>query len=103
MNGLKKTDRNYSFLKLKQNGSPTHKALIVMDAKQKALELFHKFAKQWHASTDDVKLNCLICVDEIIKHKPILPYTGGYYEIISDRTDEVSEYWEQVKQAINEL
>lgn len=66
-----------------------------MTPKDKALELFHKFAKQWHASPEDVKINCIICVDEIML----------YYPIAND--DEQSQlfhnYWNDVKKEISLL
>lgn len=86
-----------------------------MTPKDKSLELFHKFAKQWHASPDDCKKNCIIAVDEIINlfkglHKP--EYVSfDIYEPKQYHNEEgtdfngytMSEYWEQVKSEISKL
>ena len=37
-----------------------------MTTKEKALELFHKYARLWHASPADVKQCATIAVDEIL-------------------------------------
>lgn len=90
-----------------------------MTPKEKAIELVAKFAPYMYCymgsgmlSNDDydekvvltfAKSCALIAVDEIINSNPLSPYNGGYYELASDRMDEVKEYWEIVKKEIEQL
>jgi hypothetical protein len=61
-----------------------------MKPKDKALELFHKYARLWHASSDDVKQCAIIAVDEILD---VLGGAGVY----NFADTEVAAYWEDVR------
>lgn len=91
----------------------------MISSKEKAQELLIKFlphAYPFSAGsgylTGDIDENAqkkhakelaIICVDEIMKSEPFKPYSGAYYEIISDRTDEVMKYWDNVKTVLQSL
>jgi len=70
-----------------------------MTAKEKALQLFHRFSMQWHASPSDIKLSCAICVDEVIA---VLDEVS-IGESGRTKIDFGQSYWNDVKQAINDL
>ena len=73
-------------------------------AKEKAQDLVTKFTFERQEHEKFVAKECAkICVDEIIDSKPMSPYNGGYFELNSDRIDEVILYWEQVKAEIEKL
>lgn len=88
-----------------------------MNPQEKAKELVDKFKSIQVSYSDSfsgtmeesemdyivAKKCALIAVDEIINSEPSEPYDGGYYELISDRQDEVSKYWQNVKEAITNL
>lgn len=61
-----------------------------MTPKEKATELYYKYAMFWHYTTDTCKKQCLIAVDEIIKE---------HYPQDAKRC----EYWNQVKTEIEKL
>lgn len=67
-----------------------------MTTKEKALELFHKYARLWHASPADVKQCATIAVDEILD---VLGNVGVY----SFADPKVTAYWEDVKAEIERL
>jgi len=80
-----------------------------MTAKEKAQLLVDYFYGQTKHTLRDFKdawdaaKNCAeICVDEIINSRPVLPSTAP--QITLDRCCiAAKEYWEQVKEEINEL
>lgn len=87
-----------------------------MTAKEKAQAIFDNIRETMNNTLDvsypylsveniDVcaKMICVICVDEIINSDPSSPYGDGFYELHSDRIEDVKIYWEQVKQEINLL
>lgn len=55
------------------------------------------------AKTEHAKQCALLCVDEIIKSDPSDPHDGQYYELNSDRIEQVIEYWNKVREAIINL
>ena len=67
-----------------------------MTPKEKAQELFHKYARLWHASSSDVKQCVIMAIDEILD---VLGDVGvyGYADI------KVTTYWEQVKKELINL
>lgn len=88
-----------------------------MTPKNKAIELFNKYAKMWHASTDDVKNCATIAVEEILKNFEGLPkpeYCAfdaigerkftfhGEYDTHMTGYDMIA-YWEEVKIEIKNL
>ena len=62
-----------------------------MTPKEKAKELYVKYAVMWHASTKDVKECALIAVNEIISIK-LLWYQKDTKEL---------DYWNDVKKEID--
>lgn len=80
-----------------------------MDAEQKAKELVDKFKIGLFMNgnpnhvIDHAKQCAIIACDEIIASDPSSPYGDGFYELHSDRIEEVKQYWEQVKEEINKL
>lgn len=64
--------------------------------KEKAVELYHKFAKQWHISTYEVKKNALIHVNEIIYELKEFHNQDGY-------ANSRIEYYQEVKQELEKL
>lgn len=81
-----------------------------MTPKEKAKDLYVKYAVMWHSSTKDVKKCMLIAVEEIINSNPRYPNNvdwddaGGthayYYEA---QFEEAEKYWEEVKEEIEKL
>jgi len=61
-----------------------------MKPKEKAKELYEKYAVMWHASTKDVKQCALICVEEIL-------------EAVTTIADKKYEYYQEVKTEIEKL
>ena len=78
---------------------------MITSPKEKANELFQKFyVRDGYNLPKWVALqSALIAVDLIIENDPYEPYDGGYYELPHDRIDDAVKYWEQVKEAINQL
>ena len=67
-----------------------------MTTKEKALELFHKYARLWHVSPADVNQCATIAVDEILD---VLGNVGVY----SFADPKVTAYWEDVKAEIERM
>jgi len=77
-----------------------------MTPKEKAKELVDKYSEIGigHPTSLIMPKQCaLIAVDEIIKASPTNPLKGGYIELYSDMVDEAIDYWQEVKQEIEEL
>ena len=81
-----------------------------MSEKEKAIELLTEFTSPTeflgiHFSQRKViaKHCALICCDRIIESNPTNPLTGGYIELYSDMIYESTEYWQRVKQEIQNL
>jgi len=73
-----------------------------MTPKEKAEELFNKYLEiDYHYY--QAKDCALIAVDEIIKASPTNPLKSGYIELYSDMVDESIEFWQEVKNEINNL
>jgi len=70
-----------------------------MTAKEKAKELYVKYAMMWHESTKDVKKCSLICVDEIISSI----YNYSNYEMTPENVNKEVKYWQEVKTEIEKL
>ena len=64
-----------------------------MTPKEKAKDLYVKYAVMWHESTNDVKKCALIAVDELIK----------LYEYENPHRGFKISYWDEVKQEIKLL
>lgn len=67
-----------------------------MTPKEKANELYNKYAMMWHASTQDVKSCALIAVGEILELKMI----GNMGR--DDQSNEL-EFWVNVRKEIKRL
>ena len=82
-----------------------------MTPKEKAEELVDRYMNIRNVKLSDysiiylptAKQCALIAVDEIIKASPTNPLKSGYIELYSDMVDESTEYWEEVKQEIENL
>lgn len=77
-----------------------------MTPEEKAKELIEVFRMKIGRSdfhvTNLAKACALICVDEILNSEPMFPYEGGgYHELWTDRQEESTNFWQQVKQFIN--
>lgn len=71
-----------------------------MDAIEKtARELYNKYAKIWHSTTQDCKEQCIICCDEIIS---VLDEVS-IAESGRTKIDYGQNFWEQVKEKIKSL
>ena len=87
----------------------------MMTPQEKAKELIEKFkphARQLSSgflvSNEDViiksaKQCALLCVNEILNSHPYSPYDGAYYELPSDRMDDVKHYWNNVVKEITKF
>ena len=68
-----------------------------MTPKEKAKELYEKYAVMWHASTKDAKQCALICVDVRIDAYTCPPDGGVQWG------EDNEEYWQEVKTEIENL
>ena len=79
--------------------------LITMTPKEKAIELFDKMSTndgdEHHHCTQYVAKQCaLIAVDEIIEQ---MAYMWLHYVNLEEQTEEMQQYWQKVKQEIENL
>jgi hypothetical protein len=68
-----------------------------MTPKEKALDLFHKYARFWHSSSSDVKQCALIAVDEMILIAP------NDKSIVGTKYLTIKEYYKEVREEIEKL
>jgi hypothetical protein len=75
-----------------------------MTPKEKAIELYNKYARFWHDTNETCKSQCLIAVDEIIKEIESIEI---YYDLDKKNGTAPSQtiipYWHQVKEEITKL
>ncbi len=76
---------------------------MTAEAEQKAKELYNKYAVFWHDTPDTCKKQCLIAVDEMEKlHLELLGYMTGIMGGYTERKM-TNKYYEDLKQAIQNL
>jgi hypothetical protein len=73
-----------------------------MTPKEKAFHLHFSFIRDVSADNEKAKICAVKVIDEILKSKPLLPSIAP--QITIDRCcTQAKEYWEEVKQEIQEL